>query len=97
MRKSFQLASALALTTFASAAVAADLPAAPVEAAPVYAGPLFDAYFGLGVGYGWNKLSAGGGTSVTDNGFAVRGRATFEAAITDRFGVPWMINCEKSM
>lgn len=79
---------AVALVTVASAALAGP-PASPVTAAalPVYAAPLFDAYFNVAAGYGWNSFDVTGAPiSIDNNGLAVRGRATFEAAVTDRLG-----------
>ena len=88
MCNSFRLATAFALSTFASAAAAAP-PMPPAYAAPMpaYATPLFDAYFNVAAGYGWNSFDVTGAPiSIDNNGLAVRGRATFEAAVTDRLG-----------
>ena len=74
---------AFALVTVASPALAA----APVAAAamPDYAAPLFDAYFNAAAGYNWASNS-GLPFSLTNKGAALRGRATFEAALAERFG-----------
>ena len=81
MRNFLSFASAFALTALASAAAAA--PPTP----PAYAAPLFDAYFNIAVGHGWNSFDGSGlPISIDNSGFAVSGRATFEAAISDRFG-----------
>jgi len=54
---------------------------------PAYAAPLFDAYFNVGIGYGSTSFDvAGSSFSIDDKGNALQGRATFEAALSDRFG-----------
>lgn len=77
---------AVALVTVASAALAGP-PAPPVTAAamPVYAAPLFDAYFNVAAGYNWAS-NTGLPFSLDNTGAALRGRATFEAALAERFG-----------
>jgi len=54
---------------------------------PVYATPLFDAYFNVAAGY--SRASFGQEFlpfSISDRGAALRGRATFEAMLAERFG-----------
>ena len=77
---------AVALVTVASAALAGP-PAPLVNTAPVpaYAAPLFDAYFNVAAGYNWASNS-GLPFSLDNRGAALRGRATFEMALAERFG-----------
>ena len=72
-----------ALTLTASPALAG-----PAEVpAPDYAAPLFDAYYNLGIGYGSNAFDLPFSTpTIRDKGATLQGRATFEAALGDRFG-----------
>jgi len=74
---------AVALVTVASVALAGP----PVAAAPVpaYAAPLFDAYFNVAAGYNWAS-NTGLPFSLDNRGAALRGRATFETALAERFG-----------